>query len=409
MCVVYSISVGEFSFFLLYKVLAANSCRPLPFATDALSLHYANLEPLTADGDRVQAQLRGARPSILPKPPETPDSGTNSNASGAAFRCIRVCLILLHYVTMVQQIYNEGQRYIIPTSDWGFKRLFGSEINKGLLIGLLNRIIDDRVIEDLEYLDRDVFVPVGSVRRMSFDVYCRCADGSRVIVEMQNYAKTSFVERTLVYTSASILENYTYSKGRDYHVEKTYLIAITGEAVFPKVDHAPVRLAMCDMDAPDTTVLNDKILHIFIELPKFADSLEDLGKDASFLNKFAVAMKTMSSFGERPKEMDDAMLVQMFDAADLLGYKAKDKHNYKKSVMNEFEYEETLKEYRQEGLEEGREEGRAEGREEGRKLGLEEGRIEERRRSAAKYKSLGVSVDIIAQVTGLSPEEIQAL
>ena len=177
---------------------------------------------------------------------------------------------------MVQQIYNEGQRYIIPTSDWGFKRLFGSEINKGLLIGLLNRIIDDRVIEDLEYLDRDVFVPVGSVRRMSFDVYCKCADGSRVIVEMQNYAKTSFVERALVYTSASILENYSYTKGRDYRVEKTYLIAITGETIFPAVSHAPVRLAMCDMDAEKTTVLNDKILHIFIELPKFADNLEDL-------------------------------------------------------------------------------------------------------------------------------------
>ena len=310
---------------------------------------------------------------------------------------------------MVQQIYNEGQRYIIPTSDWGFKRLFGSEINKGLLIGLLNRIIDDREIEDLEYLDRDVFVPVGSVRRMSFDVYCRCKDGSRVIVEMQNYAKTTFVERALVYTSASILENYTYTRGRDYRVEKTYLIAITGETIFPGVSHAPVRLAMCDMDAEKTTVLNDKILHIFIELPKFADSPEELGKDASFLSKFAVAMKTMSSLGERPKEMDDAMLVQMFDAADLLGYKAKDKHNYKKSVMNEFEYEETLKEYRQEGLEEGREEGRAEGREGGRQEGLAEGQEAERRRSAAQYKKLGVAPEIIAQVTGLTIDEIEAM
>ena len=318
---------------------------------------------------------------------------------------------------MVQQIYKEGQRYIIPTSDWGFKRLFGSEINKGLLIGLLNRIIDDRVIEDLEYLDRDVLVPVGSVRRMSFDVYCKCADGSRVIVEMQNYAKTTFVDRALVYTSASILENYTYTKSRDYRVEKTYLIAITGENIFPKVGHAPVRLAMCDMDAEKTTVLNDKILHIFIELPKFAESPEDLSKDSSFLSKFAVAMKTMSSLGERPKEMDDAMLVQMFDAADLLGYKAKDKHSYKKSVMNEFEYEETLKEYRQEGLEEGREEGRQEGRAEGRQEGRQEGRAEglaegqdmERRRSAAQYKKLGVAPEIIAEVTGLTEEEIQAL
>ena len=155
---------------------------------------------------------------------------------------------------MVSQIYNERQRYIIPTSDWGFKRLFGSEINKGLLIGLLNKIIDDRVIEDLEYLDRDVLVPVGSVRRMSFDVYCKCTDGSRVIVEMQNYAKTTFMDRALVYTSVSILENYTYSKSKDYRVQKTYLIAITGEKIFPKVKRAPVRLALCDMDAEKTKI-----------------------------------------------------------------------------------------------------------------------------------------------------------
>ena len=172
-------------------------------------------------------------------------------------------------------------------------------------------------------------------------------------------------------------------------LEKTYLIAITGENIFPRVSHVPVRLAMCDMDAEKTTVLNDKILHIFIELPKFADSLEDLEEGSPFLSKFAVAMKTMSSFGERPKEMDDAMLVQMFDAADLHGYKAKDKHNYKESVMNEFEYEETLKEYRQEGLEEGLEQGR--------------------RQSAAKLKLLGVSPDIIAEATGIPLEEIEDL
>ena len=166
-------------------------------------------------------------------------------------------------------------------------------------------------------------------------------------------------------------------------------------------------------------------MHIFIELPKFADSLEDLEEGSSFLSKFAVAMKTMSSFGERPKEMDDDMLVQMFNAADLHGYKAKDKHSYKKSVMNEFEYEETLKEYRQEGLEEGRQEGREEGREEGlaegrkegiaegRKEGLAEGRqeglAEGRRQSAASLKELGVSPDIITEATGISLEEIEDL
>ena len=298
---------------------------------------------------------------------------------------------------MVSQIYNERQRYIIPTSDWGFKRLFGSEINKGLLIGLLNKIIDDRVIEDLEYLDKDVLVPVGTVRRMSFDVYCKCTDGSRVIVEMQNYAKTAFIDRALVYTSASILENYTYTKSQDYRVQKTYLIAITGEKIFPKVNRAPVRLAMCDMDSEKTTVLNDKILHIFIELPKFADTLEDLKRDSSFLNKFAVAMKTMASCDERPSIMDDDMLVRMFAAADLKRYKKNDLNNYKESVMNEFEYEENLKDWRQEGVNEGID------------IGIDVGIERSCRKIAAKMLQDGVPIDTIAKYTGLDQEIIALL
>lgn len=310
---------------------------------------------------------------------------------------------------MGPQIYREGQRYIIPTSDWGFKRLFGSEMNKGLLIGLLNKIIDDKVIEDLEYLDREMLVPVGTVRNMSFDVYCKCADGSRVIVEMQNYAKASFVDRALVYTSASILENYSQTKAKDYRVQKTYLIAITGEKVFPKVDKAPVRLALCDMDAPQTTVLNDKILQIFIELPKFADDLNDIDEDSSFLNKFAVALKTMSFYSDRPQVMDDEMLVNMFRAADLHRYGADDRSEYKISVMNEFEYDETLKEYRQEGLEEGLAEGLEKGLTEGRELGLAEGRTESAKEIARKLKAAGIAFQIIASCTGLDEVEIASL
>ena len=142
-----------------------------------------------------------------------------------------------------------------------------------------------------------------------------------------------------------------------------------------------------------TTVLNDKILHIFIELPKFADRLEDLQEDSTFLSKFAVAMKTMSSCEERPSVMDDDMLVRMFDAADLHSYKNNDKHNYKKSVMNEFEYEETLKEYRQEGLEEG----------------IQKGSDNRNIEVATRMLKDGVDIEIISKYTDLSKDEILAL
>ena len=299
----------------------------------------------------------------------------------------------------IKERYAEGQRYIIPTSDWGFKRLFGTEMNKNLLIGLLNRIIDDREIESVTYLDDEPLLPMKQVRDLRFDIYCQCRDGSRVIVEMQNYARPSFLDRAQVYTSASILESYNYSRTKDYKIQKTYLIAILGEKLFPKVDHAPVRLAMCDVDAQEVRVMNDKVLQIFIELPKFADDLRGLGADASFIGKFALMMKSMETFTECPKEFDDELLKGIFAAADTRGYKNKDAKDYKQAIMNEFEYEETLKDFRREGLEEGLAKGLAKGRDEGRR----EMSIE----IARSLKEQGISDEVIKKTTGVAAENLQ--
>ena len=291
----------------------------------------------------------------------------------------------------IKERYAEGQRYIIPTSDWGFKRLFGTEMNKKLLIGLLNRIIDDREIESVTYLDNEPLLPMKQARDLRFDIYCKCKDGSRVIVEMQNYARPSFLDRAQVYTSASILESYNYSRTKGYRIQKTYLIAIVGETLFPKADRAPIRLAMCDIDAPEVRVMNDKILQIFIELPKFADDLRELGADATFIGKFALAMKSMETFTECPKELDDDFLREMFAAADTLGYKTKDTEDYKQAIMNEFEYEETLKDYRREGVEEG----------------LAKGREDRALEIAKALQAQGVSPEVIKKATGVDAEQQQ--
>ena len=281
--------------------------------------------------------------------------------------------------------FKEGQRYIVPTSDWGFKRLFGTEANKDVLIGLLNKLIDDREVKDVKYLERDLLLPVGEGREMSFDVYCECQDGSRVIVEMQNYARPNFIDRSLVYTSASIVENYLYNRSKGYRVQKVYLIAITGDTLFKEVEGRPVRLAFCNKDSEKTQVLNDKILHIFIELPKFADDIGSLNPDSEFLDKFAVALKTMAESRERPKVMDDEMLVKLYRAADTKGYSEDDKDTYTSNVMNQLEYEATLWDYREEGREE-------------RALEI-----------AARMKADGFSDQKIAAYTGLTAEAVAAL
>ena len=101
-----------------------------------------------------------------------------------------------------------------PTSDVGIKKLFGSSGNEALLIQLLNSIIDDKVITEVEILN-----PVHAVNvetTATFDLYCRCNDGARVIVEMQNVGsgRHQFPDRALAYSALSILDQW--------HVKQQY-------------------------------------------------------------------------------------------------------------------------------------------------------------------------------------------
>ena len=267
---------------------------------------------------------------------------------------------------MEKLYYSENQRYIIPTSDWGFKRLFGTEMNKDLLIGFLNEVITDRVIVGLEYLNTEVILPSSKKRRV-------------------------------VYSASSIIENYLYSKRKGYTANKTYLIVIAGETVFGNVGHSPVRLAMCDIDSEYTSVLHDKLLQIFIELPKFAGSVEELDSGSCFLDKFAVAMKRMAECETPPEIFREGIFGRLFDAADLNGFNAQDKEQYKAALMNELDYKATLYDYE----ERGRKEGREEGKQEGLAQGLKEGEAKSKREIAEKLKAMGLSAEQIKEATGI--------
>ena len=79
------------------------------------------------------------------------------------------------------------ERYLDPYTDFGFKKLFGTELNKDLLISFLNALFNDpkREIKDVQYLNPEHLGDGYGDRRAVFDVYCTTEDGTRFIVEMQ--------------------------------------------------------------------------------------------------------------------------------------------------------------------------------------------------------------------------------
>ena len=80
---------------------------------------------------------------------------------------------------------RSGQQYAELLCDFMFKRLFGSEANKDVLIGFLNVLLEDVEIEDVDFIPTENLGLTEDDRKVIFDIACRCTDGRVLIIEMQ--------------------------------------------------------------------------------------------------------------------------------------------------------------------------------------------------------------------------------
>ena len=98
-------------------------------------------------------------------------------------------------------------RYINLLTDFGFKRIFGEEANKDLLIDFLNAVLNiEGGIKKLEYGNPEKQGRVKKDRKAVYDLYCTTGKGERIIVEMQKVPQTHYGDRSLYYASFPIQE-----------------------------------------------------------------------------------------------------------------------------------------------------------------------------------------------------------
>ena len=300
-------------------------------------------------------------------------------------------------------IEERRERYINPYTDFGFKKLFGTEMNKDLLISFLNALFkEDPVVKDVTYVSNEQLGVYGS-RRAIFDVYCETESGEKIIVEMQKTEQAYFKDRSVFYASFPIQQQGKTGADWDFQLKSVYTIGILN-FVFPEDEYDPecyhheVKL----MDTADHHVFYDKLTFIYLEMPKFNKTEEELD---GMLDKWLFVLKNLTRLFDRPASLQERVFEKLFKQAEIARFTPDE-------VM---EYEDSLKVYRDlknsmdTSYMKGVVAGRAEGREEGRAEGRAEGRVEERIANARKMKGLSISPDIIAQITGLSTEEIDHL
>ena len=292
-------------------------------------------------------------------------------------------------------------RYINPYTDFGFKKLFGTEMNKELLISFLNALFNssEKEIEDVQYLNSEHLGDGYGDRRAVFDVYCMTKNGGRFIVEMQKAEQSYFKERSLYYSTFAIREQAQKGKAWDYHLEDVYTIGVlnfefsNGEYPADSYRHE-IKLK----DVEDNHVFYDKLTFVYLEMPKFNKSEDEL---VTMFDKWMFVLRNLSRLLDRPKALQERVFDRLFKQAEIAHFTPEERRGYEASMKDYWDYYSTMKTAADKAEARGRAEGRVEGR--------AEGRAEEKQDNARKMKQLGASAEFIAQVTGLTAEEIENL
>ena len=301
---------------------------------------------------------------------------------------------------------SEGiiDRYVNFYTDFAFKKLFGTEINKELLVSFLNALLQGREeIREITYLNTEHLGTQEYDRRAVFDAYCTNEKGEYFLVEMQKGEQQFFKDRSLYYSAFAIREQAPRGEW-DYGLKGIYTIGILNFKIF---EHdADYRHEVKLMDVATKQVFYDKLTFIYLEMPKFTKTEKDL---ETLSDKWLYAIKNLAALMERPATLQEKVFAHLFEAAEIAKF----------DKMERLEYEESLKNYRdwysvmktaqekghQKGLEEGREEGRKEGREEGRKEGANEKALD----IARQMKQSGIATEMIVRYTGISEEQVTGL
>ncbi len=301
-------------------------------------------------------------------------------------------------------VLEERERYINPYTDFGFKKLFGTELNKDLLISFLNAVFNDssREITDISYLNTERLGEGYGDRRAVFDVYCTTSSGKRFIVEMQKAEQEYFKDRSVFYATVPIREQAPKGKW-NYRLEDVYTIGILN-FVFPDGEYPSdsFRHEIKLKDVEDNHVFYDKLTFVYLEMPKFNKTEDEL---ETMFDKWMFALQNLSRLLERPRALQERVFTRLFEMAEIARFTPKERQEYEESKKEYWDYYSTMQTAHKKGLEKGLEKGMQKGLKQGRLEGRAEGHLEDARR----MKADNMPVELIAKYTGLSISEVMEL
>lgn len=290
-------------------------------------------------------------------------------------------------------------------TDFGFKRMFGSDDNKKLVIRFLNAVFGDNiVITDIQHHDKEILPADEKGKRIIYDIYCtseiegyvdpipvnkKDLDSSKksrthhFILEMQNEYEPPFEDRVLYYTSKMIA--IQGKKGWNYQLEPVVSIVVT-DFDFKRMKKTLIHdMRVSDINTGD--VLSDKMRILFLSLNQMK------GKEwkdcKTELERILYLIRNMDKLDKKSDAYLSHEYEDFFNAAETAYMAAEDVVTYSESLQR-------LNAIRA-GVDYAFEDGK------------EEGVQEEKIRTATMMLKRNYPIDDICAITGLSIEEVEHL
>ena len=218
-------------------------------------------------------------------------------------------------------------KFLNPTNDLAFKRIFGTEKNKDILLHFLNDIFSrgDNLIEEVTFLNTFHEREVASNRVSIVGILCRGHDGSRFIVEMQVASEPGFEKRAQYYAAKAYIQQR--EKGMDYKdLKAVTFIAITGYTLFPERKDYLSHHHILDTDTHDHALQDFSFS--FLELPKFNKAKDEL---STMIDKWAYFFKHAEETLVRDLDIiagKDVIIKRAYEELDQLSWNEGDLWNY---------------------------------------------------------------------------------
>jgi predicted transposase/invertase (TIGR01784 family) len=286
-----------------------------------------------------------------------------------------------------------------PKIDIVFKKIFGSEENKELLISLINSIVSqaDQVVE-VELLNPYNAANLLNDKVSILDVKAKNQQGKYYNIEIQMTPDNDYDKQALYYW-AKLYSSQLKKAERYATLKKTIGIHVLN---FSTIANDKYHNIFDLREIESNQKFSDDIEIHTIEISKFMaqvgdDFVEMAGKIKTKLDMWVAFLAKGDQFDSKRVSMDTADVQKAMQVLECMHFSEKELDMYEdhqKYIMVEASIIQTAEDR-------GREEGRAEG--------LEKGREEEATRIATSLLASGMTADQIAAITGLTKQEITRL